>query len=42
MSISTPWAPVRTIRSVRSLLQGYRLPVLHVYLDGDQQEATHP
>ena len=42
MSISTPRAPVSAIRSVRSSCRVEGEPVVHVHLDGDQEELAHP
>ena len=42
MSISTPLAPWRCDRRGQIVLQLQRQLVVHVDLDGDQQELAHP
>ena len=42
MSISTPAAPVCDDLLRQIVLQRHRQPVVHVHLDGDEQELAHP
>ena len=42
MSISTPLAPVSLDLRGQIVLQRHRQPVVHVDLDGDEQELAHP
>ena len=42
ISINTPWRPISDDPRGQVVLQRHRQPVVHIHLDGDQEEIAHP